>query len=134
MKKQTQVALLLASIVCMLLFAACYKSKGDYQSTSQTPVQTVVKYSISSSSGNVTVKYTDKDGKEVTVNNVSPDWTLSFTTTVNNQSIKLTVIGADNTVRVEGTISLNGHQVADESSTTGTVTVTVVVDRMHAGY
>ncbi|MBO9633668.1 MAG: hypothetical protein J7578_11180 [Chitinophagaceae bacterium] len=134
MKKITQAAIALSFIVCIFLFASCYKSSGDYQSPSQTPTQTVVKYTISSSSGNVTVIYTDKNGQEVTVNNVPPTWTFSFTADINNQTLKLTVIGMNNTVTVGGTISFNGHQIAQNSSTSGTVTVTTIVDRMHAGY
>ena len=104
----------LSILMSAFAFSSCKKSNSH-----------VVRYTTQGTA-NETVTYTDQNGNIQTVTNAPANWSLSFATTDNGMSVKLTAISVDGS-NVGGKIYIDGNQTAQSNGNTASISLTALV-------
>lgn len=112
MKKTLIYSLLI--VLSAFAFSSCKKSNSH-----------VVKYTVQGTS-NSTITYTDQDGNTQTVTNAPSDWSVSFVTTDNGMSLKLTAVSLNGS-NVGGKIYIDSNQTAQSNGGTSSISLTAIV-------
>ena len=110
MKKSIIYSLLI--LLSAFAFSSCKKSNSH-----------VVKYTTQGSA--TTITYTDQNGNTQTVTNPPSDWSLSFTTTDNGMTVKLTAVAS--TGNVGGKIYIDSNQSAQDNGGLSSISLTAIV-------
>lgn len=110
MKKNIIYSLLI--LLSVFTFSSCKKNNSH-----------VVKYTTQGSASTIT--YTDQNGNTQTVTNPPSDWSLSFTTTDNGMTVKLTAVA--NTGNVGGKIYIDSNQSAQDNGGLSSISLTAIV-------
>jgi len=85
----------------------------------------VVKYTTQGTA-NETVTYTDQNGNTQTVTNAPANWSLSFVTTDNGMSVKLTAVSIDGS-NVGGKIYIDSNQSAQSNGNAASISISAMV-------
>lgn len=101
-------------IAAAFAFSSCKKSNSH-----------VVRYTTQGTA-NETVTYTDQNGDTQTVTNAPANWSLSFATTDNGMTVKLTAISVDGS-NVGGKIYIDSNQSAQSNGNTASISLTALV-------
>ena len=112
MKKTIIYSLLI--VLSAITFSSCKKSNSH-----------VVRYTTQGTA-NETITYTDQNGNTQTVTNPHSSWTVSFTTTDNGMTVKLTAVDATGG-NVGVKIYIDSKQSAQSSGGTSSIAVTAIV-------
>jgi hypothetical protein len=73
-----------------------------------------------------TITYTDQNGNTQTVNNPASNWTLSFSTTDNGMTVKLTAVDSKGG-NVGGKIYIDANQSAQSNGTSSSISISAIV-------
>ena len=111
MKKTIIYSLLI--LLSAFAFSSCKKSSSH-----------VVEYTTQGTP--TTITYTDQNGNTQTVTNPHSSWTVSFTTTDNGMTVKLTAVDATGG-NVGGKIYIDSKQSAQSNGGTSSISVTAIV-------
>jgi hypothetical protein len=95
-------------------FSSCKKSNSH-----------VVRYTTQGTASE-TITYTDQNGNTQTVTNAPANWSLSFTTTDNGMTVKLTAISVDGS-NVGGKIYIDSNQSAQSNGNAASISLTALV-------
>jgi len=113
MKKTIIFSLLI--VLTAFAFSSCKKTNNSH----------IVKYTTESTA-NETVTYTDQNGNTQTVTNAPANWSLSFTTTDNGMTAKLTAVSVDGS-NVSGRIYIDATQSAQSNGISSSISLTALV-------
>ena len=112
MKKTLIYSLLI--VLSAFAFSSCKKSNSH-----------VVRYTTQGTA-NSTITYTDQNGNVQTVTNAPANWSLSFATTDNGMSVKLTAVTIDGS-NVGGKIYIDSNQSAQSNGNASSISITAIV-------
>lgn len=112
MKKTIIYSLLI--VLSAIAFCSCKKSNSH-----------VVRYTTQGTA-NETITYTDQNGNTQTVTNAPANWSLSFATTDNGMTVKLTAISVDGS-NVGGKIYIDSNQSAQSNGNATSISITAIV-------
>lgn len=85
----------------------------------------VVEYTVQGTAKS-TVTYTDQNGNTQTVTNADSNWTISFSSTDNGATFKLTVVSVDGS-NVGGKIYIDNKQTAQSNGGTSNVSISAIL-------
>lgn len=111
MKKTIIYSLLI--LLSVFTFSSCKKSNSH-----------IVNYTTQGSP--TTITYTDQNGNTQTVTNPASNWTLSFTTTDNGMTVKLTAVDAAGG-NVGGKIYIDANQSAQSNGNSSSISISAIV-------
>lgn len=111
MKKTFIYALLI--VLSAFTFSSCKKSNSH-----------VVRYTTQGTA--TTITYTDQNGNTQTVTNPPSDWSLSFATTDNGMTVKLTAVNTTSG-NVGGKIYIDSNQSAQSNGSSSSISITAMV-------
>ena len=108
-----------------LLFVAVISSAFLLYACSKGEVRHTVQYTIASE-GSMNVSYTNAIGELISIYNVSSEWIYGFNAPGNGRIVKLIVNSTDG-IGVSGTIFVDGIETSQDTSSTGSVTITAQI-------
>jgi ABC-type Fe3+-hydroxamate transport system substrate-binding protein len=111
MKKTIIYSLLI--LLSVFAFSSCKKSNSH-----------LVNYTTQGSA--TTITYTDQNGNTQTVTNPPSNWTLSFTTTDNGMTVKLTAVDSAGG-NVGGKIYIDSNQSAQSNGSASSISISAIV-------
>ncbi len=111
MKKTIIYSLLI--LLSAFAFSSCKKSNSH-----------VVRYTTQGTA--TTITYTDQNGNTQTVTNPPSDWSLSFATTDNGMTVKLTAVNTTGG-NVGGKIYIDSNQSAQSNGNAASISLTAIV-------